>query len=96
MLCGFEEGKLIPHAAPSPKSPIADDNPYRSAKKQCCSVENENTKALREVVASFRMESIKERPHICFLCVSNPNLPFGERTSTLTIDAPISTKLIIE
>ncbi|KAL6233926.1 hypothetical protein BDW75DRAFT_251728, partial [Aspergillus navahoensis] len=78
--CGVEEGHPTRRTTQSCRRPLPDDDKSGPvAKRPQSSAEDETDIALRQAMESVRIDSAKQRPQICFLCLGNPDLPSKDR-----------------
>ncbi|KAL4928045.1 DUF3435 domain-containing protein [Aspergillus undulatus] len=78
--CGVEEGRPTRQTTQSRRRPVPDDDePVPVAKRYQTSVEDQTENALRQAMESVRIDSPKQRPQTCFLCLGNPDLPLKDR-----------------
>ncbi|KAL4761146.1 uncharacterized protein BDW70DRAFT_150295 [Aspergillus foveolatus] len=78
--CGVEEGRPTSRTTQSQRRPVPDDDePGRIAKRHQSSAEDESEIALRQAMEFVRINSPKQRPQICFLCLGNPDLSLKDR-----------------
>jgi Protein of unknown function (DUF3435) len=81
VFCDVEEGTSSRQAVLSQKRPAIDGSPSTHVKRRECLPEAEDAIALRQAIASVQVDSLAQRPTICFLCVGDPILLLGERTT---------------
>lgn len=78
--CGVEEGRPTRQTTQSCRRSLpANDESGPVAKRHQSSAEDETEIALRQAMESVRIDSPKQRPQICFLCLGNPDLPLKDR-----------------
>ncbi|KAL4801337.1 hypothetical protein BDV18DRAFT_167573 [Aspergillus unguis] len=78
--CGVEEGRPTRRTTQSCRRSLPDDDESGPvAKRHQSSAEDETEIALRQAMESVRIDSPKQRPQICFLCLGNPDLPLKDR-----------------
>lgn len=78
--CGVEEGRPTRQTTQSRRRPVPDDDePVPVAKRYQTSAEDQTEYALRQAIESVRIDSPKQRPQTCFLCLGNPDLPLKDR-----------------
>ena len=78
--CGVEEGRPTRRTTQSQRRPVPDDDDSGPvAKRYQSSAEDETEIALRQAIESVRINSPKQRPQICFLCLGNHDLTLKDR-----------------
>ncbi|KAF9888554.1 hypothetical protein FE257_008485 [Aspergillus nanangensis] len=77
--CGVEEGRPTRRIESRRRVVPDDDEPIPAAKRRRLFAEDETGNALQQAIESARVDSPRQRPQICFLCLGNPDLPLKDR-----------------
>nr|KMM69757.1 hypothetical protein CPAG_06071 [Coccidioides posadasii RMSCC 3488] len=84
--CSMIEGRPLRGV----KRPVSDDDdPSPPAKQQQHSAEDAEI-LLHEAIASVQVNSPKEQPQVCFLCVGNPNCSLEDRVAKYTTPSSLT------